>query len=100
MYLGIKAVFAQSFARIHRSNLINFGIIPINIDDETYAAVESGSRVVLENIIAAIDGNAALKARDALTGKILGCTITLSQREKDILQQGGLLNYIKTKVRG
>jgi aconitate hydratase len=100
MYLGIKAVFAKSFARIHRSNLINFGILPINIDEKTYAAVESGSQVVLDNILAAIDGTAALKASAARTGKELGCTITLSQREKDILKQGGLLNYIKTKVRG
>ncbi len=100
MYLGIKAVFAQSFARIHRSNLINFGIIPITIDAQSYAAVEGGARIVLENILAAIDGNAPLKAGDVLTGKDLNCTITLSQRERDILKQGGLLNYIKSKVRG
>ncbi len=100
MYLGIKAVFAQSFARIHRSNLINFGILPINIDEKTYAAVESSSRVVLKDIIAAIDGSAPLKASDALTGKELACTVTLSQRERDILKQGGLLNFIKSKVRG
>lgn len=100
MYLGIKAVFAQSFARIHRSNLINFGIIPVTIDEAAYTELESGSSVLLEDIIAAIDGNAALNARDALTGKGLSCTITLSQREKDILKKGGLLNYIKSKVRG
>jgi len=100
MYLGIKAVFAQSFARIHRSNLINFGIIPITLDEESYADVEGGARIVLENILAAIDGDAPLKASNALTGKDLNCTITLSQRERDILKQGGLLNYIKSKVRG
>lgn len=100
MYLGIKAVFAQSFARIHRANLINFGIIPVTIDESGYATLGSGARIILGNILAAIDGDAPLKASDSRTGKSLNCTITLSQREKDILKQGGLLNYIKTKVRG
>lgn len=100
MYLGVKAVLARSFARIHRSNLINFGILPIIIDSETYAAVERGARIVLEHILPAIDGAAALEARDIITGRKLHCTISLSEREREILKEGGLLNYIKSKVRG
>lgn len=44
MYLGVKAVFARSFARIHRSNLINFGILPVVIDEDGYALLEQGQR--------------------------------------------------------
>ena len=100
MYLGVKAVFARSFARIHRSNLINFGILPVVIDEKTYIALEKGSGIVLKNILSALSGEAGLDAYDAATGKKLDCSIILSQREQYILRQGGLLNYIKSKVRG
>jgi aconitate hydratase len=100
MYLGIKAVFAQSFARIHRSNLINFGILPIIIDDESYKNIESGARIVLNNILSAIAGETDIIAYDADSGRKINCTISMSERERDILNQGGLLNFIKSKVRG
>jgi len=98
MHLGVKAVLAKSFARIHRSNLINFGIIPLTIDEETYSALKPGEKIVLKNIIPAIEAkdNIVLES----DGKALTCSITLSEREQDILKQGGLLNYIKTAARG
>jgi aconitate hydratase len=100
MYLGIKAVFAQSFARIHRSNLINFGILPIIIDNESYKNLERGARIVLNNILSAISGETDIIAYDADSGRKINCIISMSERERDILKQGGLLNFIKSKVRG
>jgi aconitate hydratase len=100
MHLGIKAVFARSFARIHRSNLINFGILPVTVSAEAYALLEKGARVSLTGILAAIEGTGPLKALELGTGRDLGCTLSVSDREKDILKQGGLLNYIKSTVRG
>jgi len=100
MYLGVKAVFARSFARIHRSNLINFGILPVVIDEETYGTLAKGGRIVLKNILPALNGEIELDAYDMATGKKLTCLISLSPREQDILRQGGLLNFIKSKVRG
>ncbi|MBN2297430.1 MAG: aconitate hydratase [Deltaproteobacteria bacterium] len=100
MYLGIKAVFARSFARIHRSNLINFGILPVVIDEETYNTMEKGARIGLKNILSALSGKAGLDAYDVTTDKKISCAVPLSPREQDILKEGGLLNFIKSKVRG
>ncbi len=97
MYLGVKAVLVQSFARIHRGNLINFGIVPVIIDDASYAAVEQGENIKLENIHAAVKGEGKLKAVTA-SGKELNCEINLSEREAEILLAGGLLNFIKNQV--
>ena len=51
MFLGIQAVIAKSFARIHRSNLINFGILPLLFkESEDYEKIEKGDRLVIKNI--------------------------------------------------
>ena len=100
MHLGIKAVFARSFARIHRSNLINFGILPVTVSAEAYAALGKGERGSLTGIRAAIDGKAGLKAQDLEKGTDLDCSLGVSDREREILKQGGLLNFIKSTVGG
>jgi len=100
MYLGVKAVFARSFARIHRSNLINFGILPVVIDEEGYALLEQGATVTVKNIRAALSGRSPLDASPSGGSTRLNCTLTLSTREADLLMEGGLLNYISKKVRG
>jgi aconitate hydratase len=100
MYLGVKAVLARSFARIHRSNLINFGILPVTVSEETYAGIEKGSRISLSRIIAAVEGRESLVASEIGTGKKLDCSIELSDREREILTAGGLLNFIKSTMRG
>ncbi len=100
MYLGVKAVFARSFARIHRSNLINFGILPVVIDEDGYALLEQGATVTVKNIHAALAGSSPLDASTSGGSTHLNCTLTLSNREADLLMEGGLLNYISKKVRG
>ncbi|HON38259.1 MAG: aconitate hydratase [Desulfomonilia bacterium] len=98
MYLGVKAVLARSFARIHRSNLINFGILPVIVGQDTYEGLKQGSRIVISGITAALEGSGALTIHDPASGKRLEGSIQVSARERDILKEGGLLNYIKSQV--
>jgi aconitate hydratase len=100
MHLGIKAVFAKSFARIHRSNLINFGILPIGIDEVGYGQIEKGTVVSIKNIQAALAKSSPIEVSILNTDTQLNCTLTLSEREGEILKVGGLLNFINKKVRG
>lgn len=100
MHLGIKAVFARSFARIHRSNLINFGILPIVIDSADYSSLAQGATITVKNIHKALSGASALEVFSVTTGTKLGCSLTLSGRESELMREGGLLNYLHKKVRG
>ena len=100
MHLGIKAVFAKSFARIHRSNLINFGILPIVIDEKGYGLIEKGTAVSIKNIHAGLSRSSPIEVSIINAGKHLNCSLTLSERESEILMEGGLLNFINRKVRG
>jgi len=97
MYLGIRVVFARSFARIHRSNLINFGIIPVIIDKKAYEAIQQGQKIRIGNIVSAIAGKGALDVRFLSSGEEISCKIDLSGREAAILKAGGLLNYIRER---
>lgn len=98
MYLGVKAVLARSFARIHRSNLINFGILPVIVSQDTYESLKQGSRVVISGIMSALQGSGQLAIEDPAAAKRLEGAVQVSPRERDILKEGGLLNYIKSQV--
>ena len=90
MYLGVKAVLAKSIERIHRANLINFGIVPLIFDDaKAYGALAAGTRLEFPNLRAAVagDGRVAVKAG----ARTFTATATLSDREKHLLLCGGLL---------
>jgi aconitate hydratase len=100
LHLGIKAVFAKSFARIHRSNLINFGILPIRIDEDGFTQIEKGAVVSIINIHAALNQSCPIDVTIVNTDTHLNCTLSLSGREGEILKEGGLLNFINRKVKG
>ena len=90
MYLGVKAVVAKSIERIHRANLINFGIIPFTFADaKDYDKIKAGDKIEIKGLKAAIesDGTAVLKtAKGSFTVKT-----SLSDREKRLILCGGLL---------
>ncbi len=90
MYLGVKAVLAKSIERIHRANLINFGIVPLIFDDaKTYDALKAGARLEFPGLRAAVAGDGRVTVRaGSLT---FTATATLSDREKHLLLCGGLL---------
>ncbi len=96
MYLGIKAVLAVTFARIHRANLINFGILPVTIDESSYEAIRSGDKILISGILGALEGTCKIKIENISSGNIIAGKLTVSEREAALLKKGGLLNYIKS----
>ena len=101
MYLGIEAVFAQSFARIHKANLFNFGIVPLTIDQETYDKIEQGDDVHIVDDI----GEGVRNGADEFTISVNGeweatARLDASQRERDILAAGGKLSWTKEQTLG
>ena len=92
MYLGVKAVVAKSIERIHRANLINFGIVPFTFaDPKDYDRLAAGDALELKGIRAAVEGDGRLEIRVKGPGKSVVVTTALSAREKHLLVCGGLL---------
>lgn len=101
MSLGIKGVIAKSFARIHRSNLINFGVLPmIFVDEKDYERLDMDDEISISDARGAIGGNNVVTIQNITKGYSFHATIDLSERERSVLLEGGLLNYIKKKERG
>jgi aconitate hydratase len=99
MYLGIKWVITKSFARIHKANLINFGIIPITFDNpDDYDRIDSGDEIVIENVRDSIKKNEPLTLVNKTKGIEIKGVYDLSERQRDIALEGGLLNYVKKSV--
>lgn len=94
-YLKIKAVFALSFARIHRSNLINNGILPLVIDQQGYDFFNDKDEFVLLNVKQAVENNTDITVQNMNTKETIVAKLSLSSREKVMILQGGLLNAIK-----
>ena len=94
LYLGVKAVIAKSFARIHAANLINFGILPMTLKNESdYDKISEGSRVVIEGFRDAIANSD--KVYLEVDGEKYELCLNLSERQRAILLAGGTLNYTK-----
>ena len=98
LYLGIKAVAAKSFARIHAANLINAGILPLVFDDPAdYDAIRQGDELALPDVRAEVEAEGKVTLVDKTTGRQCSLTPLLSGRGRDILLDGGLLNYTKNR---
>ena len=98
MYLGIRCVIAKSFARIHVANLINAGILPLTFKNaQDYDLLEQGHKLHLSNILKGM-AEGTLYLTDENTGRQIPLNCELTQRQRDIVLAGGLLNY--TKERG
>lgn len=96
LYLGVKAVIAKSFARIHISNLINAGILPLTFENEAdYDKFAQGDMLVLSDIFAGLDSG-KITLTDETNGEKAVLCCNFSERQKDIMRAGGLLSYTKT----
>ena len=98
LYLGIKAVLAKSFARIHRDNLINNGILPLvfaNAND--YDTIEQGDTLVIENIEAQVEKEKVI-VKNVTRNKEYEMALTVTERQRLMLKQGGLLNMVAAGV--
>jgi aconitate hydratase len=95
MYLGIKAVIAGSFARIHRANLINFGILPMTFSrPEDLDRIQPGDQMVVNGVADSVKkGKRALHILNATQGYGLDVDIQLDERERNIVVAGGRLNH-------
>ena len=95
MYLGIKAVIAKSFARIHQANLINFGIVPFTFANEAdYDTIDEGDVLKISNLHQLAPGK-AMMVENVTKKTSFAVNHALSQLDIDILMAGGRLNYIK-----
>jgi len=98
MYLGLQAVIAKSFARIHRANLINFGILPLIFKNpHDYEKINQGDTIKISNLINSIKTNQLFIAEILSKGIKIELTGNLNEREKDLILKGGLLPYTRLK---
>jgi aconitate hydratase len=96
MHLGIHVVIARSFARIHRSNLINFGILPMTFDDPSdYGTVGQGDMLRIENVKKTLTGEQRYTVENRSKGTTFVAVSNLNDREKEIITSGGLLSYAR-----
>lgn len=96
MYLGIKAVIAKSFARIHRDNLINFGILPLVFSDPAdYDTVAPGDALEIDNTIETLHTGSMLIVKDVTQKITFNVKAPMTPRQIEIVAAGGLLNYTR-----
>ncbi len=96
-YLGLKAVLARSFARIHQANLVNFGILPLVFEDEaSYTKVESGDVISINNVYMGLKDN-TLEVYNETRDTTFKVKANLTPRQVEIVKAGGLLNYVRQK---
>ena len=101
MYLGIQGVLARSFARIHKANLFNFGILPLTIDADAYERIEQGDEIEVVDDVA----EAVRSGREEFTVRIddeweTTASLKASERERAMLAAGGKLPYTKSQQAG
>ena len=96
LYLGVKAVVAKSFARIHVANLINFGIVPMTLQNpDDYELFAQGDEIAIEGFADAVAGKTEATLVNLTTGAKAVLCLAFSPRQREILLAGGTLNYTK-----
>ena len=98
LYLGVKAVIAKSFARIHMANLINNGILPLTfVNEEDYDGIGEGDVLKLEDVRAHVNGSKRFRVTNETKGSGFEVELDVSPRLRAMLLAGGLLNYTKNE---
>ncbi len=98
LFLGIKAVIAKSFARIHKSNLINNGILPLEFkNEEDYEKIDLEDNIVLEGVKDGLK-NGEIKVRISNKGVDFSVKCELSEEDAKVILDGGRLNSVKMRV--
>lgn len=100
-YLGVRAVIAESFARIHKSNLINFGILPLELKNPAdRSAFRPGDKLCLANLRSLIGRGSIIPIQNLTQGKTVETRLNVTSRLAQILLAGGLLAYARAKLAG
>jgi len=101
MHLGVEGVLAQSFARIHRANLFNFGLIPLLIDEDAYERIDEGDHIeIVDDVDAGVRSGQeefTIRVNDDWEATT---TLDASERERAILAAGGRLPYVREQHQG
>jgi len=101
MYLGVRGVIVKSFARIHRANLINFGILPLVFDDPAdYDKISQCDMLKIENIRKCVEGDGKFVLENTTNKEKYNVSADLTDRQRDILMAGGLLPFVRAKAAG
>jgi aconitate hydratase len=101
LYLGVRAVIAKSFARIHTANLINFGIVPLVLEDEgDYDLIAEGDDIYIEGLASAIGGAQRALVVNRKNNARVWVKLDFTPRQRKILLAGGMLNYTKNGGEG
>ena len=97
LYLGVKAVLVKSFARIHRANLINAGILPLEFADENdYNSIDLGDDLAIENVRDQLNSGDTIILKNKSKNIEIKTKCALTDRQRAIILAGGLLNYTIT----
>jgi aconitate hydratase len=95
MYLGIKGVMARSFARIHKANLINFGLLPLTFADPAdYERVQQGDEIAVSGVLGGL-ASGRIPAVNLTRKRSFDLEVSLTEREREILLDGGLLAHTR-----
>jgi aconitate hydratase len=98
-FLGLRLVLAKSFARIHRQNLVNFGVLPLQFDDSaSFDQLESGCRIRISNARAQLEEEESLHVECPEQNLSFRAKHGLSARQVEILKAGGLINWVRRKT--
>jgi len=95
MALGVKAVLAKSFARIHHANLVNFGILPLVLPEG--APVAQGDELEMVGVREAVEAGDSIAVWNLTRGKSFEVSVDLTPRQVEVVLAGGLLNYLKER---
>ena len=94
MYLGIKTVLTKSFARIHRDNLVNFGILPLTFSDNAdYDKIKAGDILEIKGVRKSLEDSTPITIRNVTQNFDIKTSFDFSGRERQILLAGGKLSY-------
>jgi aconitate hydratase len=100
MYLGVRAVIAKSIERIHKANLINFAIVPLEFAETTdYDKINTGTEIKIDNLLDAIENKNSVTIINKTEDFEFTAKLNLSQRDRQILLAAGLLNYTLTRTK-
>jgi aconitate hydratase len=100
-YLGLRAVIAKSFARIHWQNLINFGVLPLTFSEPDDASrIEQGDMLVIEGIQDALRNGTDFEAENRTKDERYPVQHALTERQVDVVLKGSLINRVREKSGG
>lgn len=96
LFLGVRAVLAKGFARIHLDNLVTYGILPLVFEDPaTWDRIAQEDKLVLSGVLTALSGRGAVRARNLTSGEDFQLLLTVTGNKLAMLQEGGALRWLR-----